>query len=68
MGDDGHVESADRAEVEANRELICSARKRGRLALLGDPQATAIDDLKQALSTNHGVWAGTPAPDNRAGR
>lgn len=36
------------------------------LALLGDPQAEASDDLKQALSTNHGVWAGTPAPDNRA--
>ncbi len=35
MGDDGHVGSADRAEVEANRELIRSARKRGKLALLG---------------------------------
>ena len=36
------------------------------LALLGDPRATAVDDLKEALSTNHGVWAGTPDPDNRA--
>ncbi|NQU25151.1 MAG: HEAT repeat domain-containing protein [Candidatus Nealsonbacteria bacterium] len=36
------------------------------LALLGDPQAVVVDDLKVALSTNHGVWAGTPAPDNRA--
>jgi len=35
MGDDGHVGSADRTEVEANRELIRGARKRGRLALLG---------------------------------
>ena len=36
------------------------------LALLGDPQAKAADDLKKAVSTSFGAWAGTPAPDNRA--
>jgi HEAT repeat protein len=36
------------------------------LALLGDPEAAAVDDLKQAVSTTHGAWAGKPAPDNRA--
>ena len=36
------------------------------LALLGDPQAKAADDLKQAVSTTFAAWAGTPAPDNRA--
>jgi len=36
------------------------------LALLGDPEAKAADDLKQAVSTTHGAWAGKPAPDNRA--
>ncbi len=36
------------------------------LALLGDPQAKATDDLKQAVSTTFGAWAGKPAPDNRA--
>lgn len=36
------------------------------LALLGDAQAKATDDLKQAVSTTFGAWAGQPAPDNRA--
>jgi HEAT repeat protein len=36
------------------------------LALLGDPQAKAADDLKLAVSTTFPAWAGTPAPDNRA--
>lgn len=36
------------------------------LALLGDPQAKASDDLKQALGAAFGAWAGTPAADNRA--
>ena len=36
------------------------------LALLGDPQAKAADDLKLAVSTTFAAWAGTPAPDNRA--
>jgi HEAT repeat protein len=36
------------------------------LALLGDPDATAVDDLKQAVSTTHRAWAGKPDPDNRA--
>ncbi|MCR4412830.1 MAG: HEAT repeat domain-containing protein, partial [Thermoguttaceae bacterium] len=36
------------------------------LALLGDPQAAASDDLKRALGTTFPAWAGTPAPDNRA--
>ncbi len=36
------------------------------LALLGDPRAKAADDLKQAVGTTFGAWAGKPAPDNRA--
>ena len=36
------------------------------LALLGDSQAKSVEDLKQAVSTTFGAWAGTPAPDNRA--
>jgi HEAT repeat protein len=36
------------------------------LSLLGDPQAKAADDLKQAVSTTFAAWAGKPAPDNRA--
>jgi len=36
------------------------------LALLGDPQAVAADDLKQAVSTTYAAWAGTPGADNRA--
>ncbi|OHB85968.1 MAG: hypothetical protein A2V98_09340 [Planctomycetes bacterium RBG_16_64_12] len=36
------------------------------LALLGDPQAKEVEDLKQAVSTTFDAWAGKPAPDNRA--
>jgi HEAT repeat protein len=36
------------------------------LALLGDPQAKASDDLKAALGAAFGAWAGQPAPDNRS--
>jgi HEAT repeat protein len=36
------------------------------LALVGDPQARAADDLKQAVATTFAAWAGTPAADNRA--
>lgn len=36
------------------------------LSLLGDPEAKATDDLKEAVSTTFAAWAGTPAPDNRA--
>ncbi|MDP7654769.1 MAG: HEAT repeat domain-containing protein, partial [Roseibacillus sp.] len=36
------------------------------LSLLGDPRAKAAVDLKQAISTVHPAWAGTPDPDNRA--
>ncbi len=36
------------------------------LALLGDPQAKATDDLREAVSTTWAAWAGHPAPDNRA--
>jgi len=36
------------------------------LTLLGDPEAESADDLKQAVSTTFGAWAGKPAPDNRA--
>jgi HEAT repeat protein len=36
------------------------------LALLGEPQARAADDLQQAISTTFAAWAGKPAPDNRA--
>ncbi len=36
------------------------------LALLGDPQANAADDLQQAITGTFAAWAGTPAPDNRA--
>ena len=36
------------------------------LALLGDPQAAATDDLKQVLGKSFAAWAGTPAADNRA--
>jgi len=36
------------------------------LALLGDPEANAVDDLKAGVSATHGAWAGKPAPDNRA--
>ena len=36
------------------------------LALLGDPQAKAANDLQLALSAAFGAWAGHPAPDNRA--
>ena len=36
------------------------------LALLGDPEATAADDLQQAIAATFAAWAGTPAPDNRA--
>lgn len=36
------------------------------LAVLGDAQAKAADDVKQALGAAFPAWAGTPAPDNRA--
>ncbi|MBI2929257.1 MAG: HEAT repeat domain-containing protein [Verrucomicrobia bacterium] len=36
------------------------------LALLGDPQAKASDDLKTAITTTHAAWAGKPGPENRA--
>ncbi len=36
------------------------------LALLGDPQAQAEEELRQAISSVHAAWAGTPAADNRA--
>ena len=36
------------------------------LALLGDPAAEAVDDIKQAVSATHRAWAGKPDPDNRA--
>ena len=36
------------------------------LSLLGDVGARPAADLKQAVSTTFGAWAGKPAPDNRA--
>jgi HEAT repeat protein len=36
------------------------------LALLGDTEAKAAEDIKSALSGAFGAWAGKPAPDNRA--
>ncbi len=36
------------------------------LAMLGDPQATASEELQEALSAAFNSWAGQPAPDNRA--
>jgi HEAT repeat protein len=36
------------------------------LALLGDPTATASEELKLAVSTTVAAWAGTPSPENRA--
>lgn len=36
------------------------------LAVLGDPDAKASDDLKEALGAAHNAWAGRPAADNRA--
>jgi HEAT repeat protein len=36
------------------------------LALLGDPEAIALPDVRAALSTTHPAWAGHPGPENRA--
>lgn len=36
------------------------------LALLGDSQASAVDDIQLALSSAFSAWAGKPDPDNRA--
>eukprot|EP00825_Cyclidium_porcatum_P018584 TRINITY_DN21175_c0_g1_i1.p2 TRINITY_DN21175_c0_g1~~TRINITY_DN21175_c0_g1_i1.p2 ORF type:complete len:188 (-),score=12.96 TRINITY_DN21175_c0_g1_i1:3-566(-) len=36
------------------------------LALLGDTQARPAADLKLAISTTFGAWAGKPNPENRA--
>ena len=60
----------DDYELLAGRVLARSGRGaelvEACLALLGDPQAQAADDLKQAVSTTFAAWAGTPAADNRA--
>ena len=61
---------SDAYEILAGRVILRSGRGDEMietcLALLGDPQAKAADDLKQAVSTTFGAWAGKPAPDNRA--
>ncbi|UCG33699.1 MAG: HEAT repeat domain-containing protein [Phycisphaerales bacterium] len=36
------------------------------LALLGDPEAQAAENIAQAIRITFAAWAGTPAPDNRA--
>ena len=36
------------------------------LAILGDPDATPVKDIQQAISTIHRCWAGAPTPENRA--
>ena len=36
------------------------------LAMLGDPEATASEELQQALGATFNAWAGQPCPENRA--
>jgi HEAT repeat protein len=36
------------------------------LALLGDPEATATEDLRRELGAAFNAWAGRPSPENRA--
>ena len=36
------------------------------LALLGDPQASPVKEIQDAISTIHRCWAGAPTPENRA--
>ena len=61
---------SDTYEVLVGRVILRSGRGseviETCLALLGDPAAKAVGDIKQGISAIHGAWAGKPAPDNRA--